>query len=1334
MRKMEMITDEKNKNMKRIMNKKNFFASSAWRLGGAARRAATALLLCVMTTMTAWASVPQGYDYIDASGTTHNTAMDGIGENDNPTVINSTNMPTTLSGWYVVTESVTYDATVRLNGSTTIILKNGCTMSIGEDADGKRINGKGIYGPASSPLTIYGQSLDDATAGHLKIFTTGNINSYCISYSPYTQHSGNVTVKATGSKVIHSDGDITINGGTLSATSLTNEAVFTYGGDIIINGGKVNATSSTHNALWSRSGDVTINGGQVEATGNSQGIYAGNGTITLGWTNATDYIRASSYYGTVQVADGLAFLTDDATPQQVSGTVGNLSLIDGKKLSPDLAVAFTANSDGSYTIGNAYGWGLFCDRLAADDGKAFFSGKTVRLANDITVSRMAGNVNHDFTGTFDGNGHTLTFNHTAADNYCAPFRYVQGSSNTDHAIIQNLNVVSNITAADYRHPAGLIALQSGYVDVTDCNAVVNIDCTKGTNNPNDLYPAGLVSQSNNTGSLTVSGCTVSGTISTDGKYAAGMVGIVQSSASITNSVSSVTINSSTDGDGTHSGFVASLVSGRHLTIEGCVFNGKIVTTNGTTNCGGFLGHNNTSDGTGATITNCLYAPAADPNTVSTGCATFGRNVSSDLISNCYYTTALGDAQGTQAYSISKGEYVTTLEINGTATQSYDVSGLGFYSTGIKCGDVLYAVANAQLDLTLANNANPPLGYQYDYTVTGEATLNGNTLTMAHDDVTVSVDTESGLHSTGQPVSVTYMNADGTTSSHNAIALDETMTTLAGGWYFVGKDIAYTGTITLNGDVNIILADGKAMSVGTEQQRISNGRCIQSYGHNNVLIYGITIYGQSSQSGALNAYNSATNFAFLVKDFAQHGGKVTIDASNYGALALNHGDLTLTRGTLNANAASSHKAIQLHNDQTATISYKAIQLHNDQTATISGGILNANSTNGAAISGGDNTTLLIKNGAIVNASGQYGIRVNNINMTGGTVTATGTTDGIYGEVTFSGGNLTATGSTYGIHSNVTLSWTSPDDRITVSSFNSERTITIADGKHFHNGSEVLSGTVYNYNDGNPIGDLSKLNGKTLIGVDVLQDAATNDVAALATRLGGKQTNVALSGRKLWKDGAWNTLCLPFDVVVGSGQMAGATAMTLNGSTSGFNASTGVLTLNFDGVGEGSTIAAGTPFIVKWTGTDVTNPVFSGVTVSSTAAGSVLSTDGYVTFQGTYDKLEYTSEDKSILFLGDENTLYWPQPSGENIPTIGAFRAYFHVDLNGGANAVRSFVLNFGDSSESTGIREIDTDPAPSPSPTGVGRNAAWYTLDGRKLSGKPTKSGVYIHNGRKVVIK
>jgi hypothetical protein len=30
--------------------------------------------------------------------------------------------------------------------------------------------------------------------------------------------------------------------------------------------------------------------------------------------------------------------------------------------------------------------------------------------------------------------------------------------------------------------------------------------------------------------------------------------------------------------------------------------------------------------------------------------------------------------------------------------------------------------------------------------------------------------------------------------------------------------------------------------------------------------------------------------------------------------------------------------------------------------------------------------------------------------------------------------------------------------------------------------------------------------------------------------------------------------------------------------------------------------------------------------------------------------------------------------------------------------------------------------------------AWYTLDGVRLDWKPTKKGLYIHGGRKVVVK
>ena len=52
---------------------------------------------------------------------------------------------------------------------------------------------------------------------------------------------------------------------------------------------------------------------------------------------------------------------------------------------------------------------------------------------------------------------------------------------------------------------------------------------------------------------------------------------------------------------------------------------------------------------------------------------------------------------------------------------------------------------------------------------------------------------------------------------------------------------------------------------------------------------------------------------------------------------------------------------------------------------------------------------------------------------------------------------------------------------------------------------------------------------------------------------------------------------------------------------------------------------------------------------------------------------------------------------------------------------------------TGINSIGQSgqPHPRPSPAGEG---SWYTLDGRPLEGAPTKKGMYIHNGKKIVVR
>ena len=235
-----------------------------------------------------------------------------------------------------------------------------------------------------------------------------------------------------------------------------------------------------------------------------------------------------------------------------------------------------------------------------------------------------------------------------------------------------------------------------------------------------------------------------------------------------------------------------------------------------------------------------------------------------------------------------------------------------------------------------------------------------------------------------------------------------------------------------------------------------------------------------------------------------------------------------------------------------------------------------------------------------------------------------------------------------------------------------------------------------------------------------DNTANDVAAID----GYFATVTLSGRTLYKDGDWNTLCLPFGVTIANSPLAGdnVVAMTLNTTTSGLSGTT--LTLNFENALE--TIPAGTPFIIKWAtkdapATDLVNPVFSSVVINSTPT-AVTSTDGKVSFKGTYSPVEWDTENKSILFVGANNKLYYPQPSGGQNPYLNAFRCYF--ELSDGSQA-REFVLNFDDG-EATGIKTTNS--------TNYTNSDAWYDMSGRKLSGKPTKAGLYIHGNRKVSIK
>ena len=163
--------------------------------------------------------------------------------------------------------------------------------------------------------------------------------------------------------------------------------------------------------------------------------------------------------------------------------------------------------------------------------------------------------------------------------------------------------------------------------------------------------------------------------------------------------------------------------------------------------------------------------------------------------------------------------------------------------------------------------------------------------------------------------------------------------------------------------------------------------------------------------------------------------------------------------------------------------------------------------------------------------------------------------------------------------------------------------------------------------------------------------------------------------------------------------------------------GTLTLNF---ANAASIEAGKPYLVKVAASaDLSTAPFTGAIVSKDAQPFTSTNVDFIPTLGATTIPD--GDTKAVLFLAANNTLLNPSALPANMK---GFRAYFQLKGDA-ASLARAFSIDFGDG-ETTGIIAIGTDRAAS-------TDNATYTLDGRRIS-KATQKGVYIQNGKKVIIK
>ena len=215
---------------------------------------------------------------------------------------------------------------------------------------------------------------------------------------------------------------------------------------------------------------------------------------------------------------------------------------------------------------------------------------------------------------------------------------------------------------------------------------------------------------------------------------------------------------------------------------------------------------------------------------------------------------------------------------------------------------------------------------------------------------------------------------------------------------------------------------------------------------------------------------------------------------------------------------------------------------------------------------------------------------------------------------------------------------------------------------------------------------------------------------------ENANITLQ-RTLSKD-YWNTFCVPF-------------ALDAEQVTQYFGEGTQLRTYegncnnNIVYFATVDNIEAGKPYIMKPGNAVVQNPTFEGVSMVATGLDEngnpqAVGDASTVQMKGIYNQI-LLKTDKTELFLGDNDLFYYPIDDID-ARTIGGLRAYFIVPQGTDIKKLRANL----DGTPTSLDTIFDTEES----------NAPVYNLQGQCVGNslRALKSGIYIQNGKKVVVK
>lgn len=231
-------------------------------------------------------------------------------------------------------------------------------------------------------------------------------------------------------------------------------------------------------------------------------------------------VMVVSLLPTSVLADTLAADQEQQTQQEQIAPVdtentvpaGNEETQEQQEPAEEVPVSRSARSGGAAPMLAAAG--AVQNIGTAEAFAAMEPGGNYQLTADITVTAPYANEFTDFSGTFDGNGHTVTLNITANTNYVGLFSKLAGG-----AVVKNVITVGSVTATGKNNVGGIAGTADGNVTIENCKNTASIKGGKGA--------GGILGYSEpGSGFVTISSCANMGSVSGTRKQVGGIAGNV----------------------------------------------------------------------------------------------------------------------------------------------------------------------------------------------------------------------------------------------------------------------------------------------------------------------------------------------------------------------------------------------------------------------------------------------------------------------------------------------------------------------------------------------------------------------------------------------------------------------------------------------------------------------------------------------------------------------------------------------------------------------------------------------------------------------------------------